>query len=191
MNMRRPLRAVALANTLCNTASKSIPAGASPRAVLGITYPVSSFLPLIAFFIFEDNRNFLCALHKLDWTGLALGLSGVFICKERLSVTRLMRIAPRLAGCALPLSQRHPEPSVSCKSVPGGLKRTVLKFYAAECFTRENTGAKRLAVFIARLWAKPEACPPRFSCSIFALKLSLRQSAVCRQGLKSRKPWHP
>ena len=77
LNMYWPLGIVVFSNVIYNIASKSIPAGASPWAVLVITYLVSSFLSLIAFFIFEDNRNFLSSLQKLDWTGFALGLSMV------------------------------------------------------------------------------------------------------------------
>lgn len=76
-NIYWPLCVVVLANVLYNIASKSIPAGASPWAVLVITYLVSSFLSLIAFFVFEEDRNFFSSLQRLDWTGFALGLSMV------------------------------------------------------------------------------------------------------------------
>lgn len=79
-HMYWPLCLVVLANVLYNIASKSIPAGASPWAVLVITYLVSSFLSLIAFFIFEEDRDFLGSVRTLDWTGIALGLS--MVCLE-------------------------------------------------------------------------------------------------------------
>lgn len=80
LNMYWPLCLVVLANVLYNIASKSIPVSASPWAVLVITYLVSSCLSLIAFFIFEEDRNFLGSVQKLDWTGFGLGLS--LVCLE-------------------------------------------------------------------------------------------------------------
>lgn len=77
MYMYWPLCLVVLSNVLYNISSKSVPAGASPWAVLVITYLAASFLSFIAFFIFEDNRNFSASLQKLDWTGFALGFSMV------------------------------------------------------------------------------------------------------------------
>lgn len=77
MHMYWPLCLVVLSNVLYNISSKSVPAGASPWTVLVITYLVSSLLSFVAFFIFEDNRNFLASLQKLDWTVVALGLSMV------------------------------------------------------------------------------------------------------------------
>lgn len=72
-----PLFVIVLSNVLYNITSKSIPGNASPWAVLVITYLVSSFLSLIAYFIFEEEKNFICSLQKMNWTGVSLGLSMV------------------------------------------------------------------------------------------------------------------
>lgn len=77
IHMYWPLVVIVFSNVVYNITSKSIPAGASPWAVLVVTYLVSSFLSLIAYFIFEENKNFLYSVQKINWTGFVLGLSMV------------------------------------------------------------------------------------------------------------------
>lgn len=77
LHMYWPLLLVVLANTAYNIATKSIPGGVSPWAVLAVAYLVSSFLSLVAFFVFEADRNFWQSVQKLDWTALALAASMV------------------------------------------------------------------------------------------------------------------
>ena len=72
-----PLLVIVLSNVVYNLTSKSIPGTASPWAVLVVTYLVSSFLSLIAYFMFEENKNFFDSVQKVNWTGFVLGLSMV------------------------------------------------------------------------------------------------------------------
>lgn len=72
-----PLFVIVLSNVVYNITSKSIPRSASPWAVLVVTYLVSSFLSLIAYFTFEEDKNFICSVQRTNWTGFVLGLSMV------------------------------------------------------------------------------------------------------------------
>ena len=72
-----PLCLIVLSNVVYNLTSKAIPANASPWAVLVTTYLVSAFLSLVAYFIFEENKNFMYSVQKVNWTGFVLGLSMV------------------------------------------------------------------------------------------------------------------
>lgn len=77
IHMYWPLFVVVISNVLYNITSKSIPERISPWAVLVVTYLVASFLSFIAYFIFEDNRDFIHSVQKMNWTGFALGFSMV------------------------------------------------------------------------------------------------------------------
>lgn len=77
IHMYWPLFIIVLSNVLYNITSKSIPGSASPWAVLVVTYLVSSFLSLIAYFIFEENKNFIYSVKMINWTGFTLGISMV------------------------------------------------------------------------------------------------------------------
>lgn len=79
IHMYWPLFVIVISNVLYNITSKSIPDELSPWAVLVVTYLVASFLSLIAYFIFEDNRDFIQSVQKMNWTGFALGISMVGI----------------------------------------------------------------------------------------------------------------
>ena len=72
-----PLCVIVLSNAAYTLTAKSVPAAASPWAVLVVTYLVASFLSLIAFFLFEGNKNFLDSVQKINWTGFVLGLTMV------------------------------------------------------------------------------------------------------------------
>ena len=72
-----PLFVIVLSNVLYNITSKAIPDNTSPWAVLVVTYLVSSFLSLIAYFIFEIENNFIDSVKNMNWTGFALGISMV------------------------------------------------------------------------------------------------------------------
>ena len=77
LQMYWPLILVVLANTFYNIAAKSVPGGASPWAVLASAYLVSSFLSFLAFLVFDENKNFIQSVRKLDWTVFALAASMV------------------------------------------------------------------------------------------------------------------
>lgn len=72
-----PLVLAVLSNILYNISSKSLPPECSPWATLVVTYLTASFLSFMAYYIFDNNREFIASILKINWTGFTLGISMV------------------------------------------------------------------------------------------------------------------
>ncbi|MBQ9453632.1 MAG: hypothetical protein IJU65_10130 [Desulfovibrio sp.] len=72
-----PMALVVAANILYNISSKSLPKDCSPFVALIVTYITAAFLSLVGFFVFETQKNIVTAFQKVNWTGIALGVSMV------------------------------------------------------------------------------------------------------------------
>ncbi len=72
-----PMALVVAANILYNISSKSLPKDCSPFVALIVTYITAAFLSFVGFFVFETQKNIVTAFQKVNWTGIALGVSMV------------------------------------------------------------------------------------------------------------------
>ena len=73
-----PLVLVVFSNVLYNISSKSMPPDCSPFIALIATYLTAAALSFAGYFAFDPHKEGLWdAMHKINWTGFALGISMV------------------------------------------------------------------------------------------------------------------
>lgn len=77
LTMLWPLTLVVVASVFYSVSSKSVPQESPAPAVLVVTYLTAATLSFLSWFFLGENKNFLGALGKINWTGYALGLSMV------------------------------------------------------------------------------------------------------------------
>jgi len=70
-----PILIVVTSNTIYHISTKSTPANINSFASLSITYLIAMICSVVAYFITDDNKNFLMELSKANWTAFALGIA--------------------------------------------------------------------------------------------------------------------